>query len=87
MSKPKPKGWMVDTWALGHLEKNLGLGGGLLAALNSCSSSPQIKHWFLHQLYQELTLLCWQEIASPWARGAGRSSAQPLGGKSMMSLV
>lgn len=23
MSMPKPKGWVVDTWALGHLEKKI----------------------------------------------------------------
>lgn len=27
---PKPKGWVVDTWALGHLEKNLGVGEDFL---------------------------------------------------------
>lgn len=64
-----------------------GGGGGFLAALGSCSPSPWDKHWLLHQWYQELTLLGWPEIASPWAQGAGHSCAQQLGGKSIMSLV
>lgn len=77
---------MVETWALGHLEK-VGAGGGLLAALNSWSSSPRIKHWVLYRVHRELTLPCQQETAPPWAPRAARFSAQQLGGKNRTSLV
>lgn len=86
-SMPKPKRWVVKTWAIRSFGEKFRNGRGLLAALNSCSSFPWIELWLLYDFHQELTLLCWQEIVSPWAQCAGFLSAQQLGEKSIMSLV
>lgn len=50
------QGEVVETWALGHWEKNGGW--GLPAAWNSCSSSPWIKHGLLYEFHQENSLFC-----------------------------